>query len=67
MSSSKSADNRFVYREFGNGNSAATERPILELPPQQQNLKVQPPAKDAKEKLSLWLVVFKPNQKPWQI
>ncbi len=41
MSSSKSSDKSFIYREFGNDNSAATERPIPELPPQQQNLKVQ--------------------------
>ncbi|MBW4557985.1 MAG: translation initiation factor [Trichormus sp. ATA11-4-KO1] len=50
MSSSKSADNRFVYREFGNGNSAATEKPIVELPPQQQNLKVQASRKGRKGK-----------------
>jgi translation initiation factor 1 len=38
----KSSDNRFVYREFGNGdNSPALERPIQELPPQQQNVRVQ--------------------------
>ncbi|MBH8563945.1 translation initiation factor [Nostoc sp. CENA67] len=38
---SKSSNKRFAYREFGNDNSAATERPIPELPPQQQNLRVQ--------------------------
>ncbi|MFH7024782.1 MAG: translation initiation factor [Heteroscytonema crispum UTEX LB 1556] len=38
----KSSDKRFVYREFGNGdNSPALERPIQELPPQQQNVRVQ--------------------------
>ncbi|ARV58239.1 translation initiation factor [Nostocales cyanobacterium HT-58-2] len=51
MSSSngKSSQNRLVYREFGNDNSvplerptsAALERPIQELPPQQQNVRVQ--------------------------
>jgi translation initiation factor 1 len=43
MSSSKSnpPDKQFAYREFGNDNSAATERPIQELPPQQQNVRVQ--------------------------
>ncbi|MBP5976978.1 translation initiation factor [Brasilonema sp. CT11] len=51
MSSSnrKSSENRLVYREFGNDNSAALQRPmsaalqrpIEELPPQQQNLRVQ--------------------------
>ncbi|MEH2445667.1 MAG: hypothetical protein V7K18_07765 [Nostoc sp.] len=30
----------FLYREFGNDNSAATERPIPELLSQQQNLKI---------------------------
>jgi translation initiation factor 1 len=43
MSSSKqnSSKDPFVYREFGNENSAARERPIAELPPSQQNLRVQ--------------------------
>ena len=51
MSSSnpKSSENRLVYREFGNDNSAALQRPtspaleraIQELPPQQQNVRVQ--------------------------
>ncbi|MBH8574082.1 translation initiation factor [Nostocaceae cyanobacterium CENA369] len=42
MSSSKpKSSENFVYREFGNDNSAATQRPIPELPPQQQNLRVQ--------------------------
>ena len=40
-SNSQSSDKRMVYREFGDDNSAATERPILELPPQQQNVRVQ--------------------------
>lgn len=42
MSTSKSnSDKKIVYQEFGNDNSAATERPIQELPPQQQNLRIQ--------------------------
>ncbi|MCC5640655.1 translation initiation factor [Nostoc sp. CHAB 5844] len=42
MSASKSnSDQKIVYQEFGNDNSAATERPIQELPPQQQNLRIQ--------------------------
>ncbi|MBR8833585.1 MAG: translation initiation factor [Stigonema ocellatum SAG 48.90 = DSM 106950] len=43
MSSSKqnSSKNQFVYREFGNDNSPALERAIPELPPAQQNLRVQ--------------------------
>ncbi|MDF5710750.1 MAG: translation initiation factor [Nostoc sp. S4] len=48
-SNSKSSDKNFVYREFGNDN-AATERPIPELPPQQQNLKVQASRKGRKGK-----------------
>ncbi|MBD0390241.1 translation initiation factor [Nostoc sp. FACHB-892] len=49
-SNSKSSDKSFVYREFGNDNSAATERPIPELPAQQQNLKVQASRKGRKGK-----------------
>ena len=37
----KSAQERVVYREFGVDNSAAVERAVPELPPQQQNLRVQ--------------------------
>ncbi|CEJ46216.1 translation initiation factor [Umezakia ovalisporum] len=50
MSSSQSSHDGFVYREFGNDNSAATERGIPELPPQQQNLKVQASRKGRKGK-----------------
>ena len=50
MSSSNSSDKRFVYREFGNDNSPALERPTVELPPQQQNLKVQATRKGRKGK-----------------
>ncbi|MBN4003542.1 translation initiation factor [Nostoc sp. LPT] len=48
-SNSQSSNKSFVYREFGNDNSAATERPIPELPPQ-QNLKVQASRKGRKGK-----------------
>ncbi|TAF08728.1 MAG: translation initiation factor [Nostocales cyanobacterium] len=42
MSSSKSkSDKRIIYQEFGHDNSAAFERPIQELPPNQQNVRVQ--------------------------
>ncbi len=42
MASGKgNSDKRFVYQEFGNDNSAAFERPTQELPPQQQNVRVQ--------------------------
>ncbi|NET01341.1 MAG: translation initiation factor [Sphaerospermopsis sp. SIO1G2] len=40
MSSSKS-NKRVVYQEFGKDNSAAVERPVQELPPNQQNVRVQ--------------------------
>ncbi|BAY22383.1 hypothetical protein NIES2100_21460 [Calothrix sp. NIES-2100] len=52
MPSDNSSDKRFVYREFGNGhdNSPALERPTVELPPQQQNLKVQATRKGRKGK-----------------
>jgi translation initiation factor 1 len=46
----KSSKNNFAYQEFGNGFSPAVERPILELPPQQQNLKVQASRKGRKGK-----------------
>lgn len=43
MGSAKGKDNsdRVIYREFGQDNSAALERPIQELPPEKQNLRVQ--------------------------
>jgi translation initiation factor 1 len=42
MASGKgNSDKRVVYQEFGNDNSAAFERPTQELPPQQQNVRVQ--------------------------
>jgi len=37
----KSTENQVVYREFGNDNSPALERAVPELPPSQQNLRVQ--------------------------
>ena len=40
-SNRKSDEKRIVHREFGNDNSPALERPIQELPPQQQNIRVQ--------------------------
>lgn len=48
---SKSPEKRIVYQEFGEpDNSAAMERPVPELPPQQQNLKVQRSRKGRKGK-----------------
>ncbi len=51
-SSSKTpAQNRVIYSEFGNtDNSDAIERPVPELPPNQQNLKVQASRKGRKGK-----------------
>lgn len=45
-----SSEDRFVYQEFGNDNSAALERAVPELPPSQQNLKVQASRKGRKGK-----------------
>lgn len=45
------AKNKVVYREFGGGdNNDATERPVSELPPQQQNVRVQVSRKGRKGK-----------------
>jgi translation initiation factor 1 len=39
---SQSSDNRMIYREFNSAsNPAATERAVPELPPNQQNLRIQ--------------------------
>lgn len=46
-----SKDNRVVYSEFGNSeNSAATQRPVSELPPNQQQVRVQASRKGRKGK-----------------
>ncbi|MCX8122111.1 MAG: translation initiation factor [Oscillatoriaceae bacterium SKW80] len=48
---SNSYEDRTVYREFGsNINPAATERPSQEVPPCQQNLRVQTTSKGRKGK-----------------
>lgn len=44
-----STSDRFVYQEFGS-NKLATERGVLDLPPSQQNLKVQASRKGRKGK-----------------
>lgn len=42
MSSSKSkSDKRIIYQEFGNDNLPALERAVQELPPNQQNVRIQ--------------------------
>lgn len=49
--SNPSSDRRAVYREFGPGsNPTATERPVPELPPNQQNLLLQASRKGRKGK-----------------
>ncbi|MBW4621081.1 MAG: translation initiation factor [Cyanosarcina radialis HA8281-LM2] len=46
-----SAQKKIIYQEFGNAdNPEAIERPALELPPAQQNLKVQASRKGRKGK-----------------
>ncbi|MBD2325830.1 translation initiation factor [Alkalinema sp. FACHB-956] len=41
MGKAKDQNNRTVYREFGNDNEAAFERAVPDLPPNQQNLRIQ--------------------------
>ncbi|MCT7981106.1 translation initiation factor [Laspinema olomoucense] len=45
-------DNRIAYQEFGTGSqpNAATERPVTELPPSQQKIRVQASRKGRKGK-----------------
>jgi translation initiation factor 1 len=40
-SKSNPSTKKIVYQEFGEDNPAALERPVEELPPQQQNLRIQ--------------------------
>ena len=50
-SDSQSSENRVAYREFGSeSNSASFERAVPELPPNQQNLRVQASRKGRKGK-----------------
>lgn len=50
-SDSQSSENRVAYREFGSeSNLAAFERAVPELPPNQQNLRVQASRKGRKGK-----------------
>ena len=62
MSKSKEK-NRIAYQEFGDkSNSQAFERSIPELPPNQQNLRVQTSRSGRAGKPLPWLQVF--NAKP---
>ncbi|NEO40046.1 MAG: translation initiation factor [Moorea sp. SIOASIH] len=47
---SKTSGNRIAYQEFGTSNDAAVERGIQELPPNQQDLRVQASRKGRKGK-----------------
>ncbi|HAG85320.1 MAG TPA: translation initiation factor [Cyanobacteria bacterium UBA12227] len=49
-SQSNPSSDRAVYREFGGDSNPAVERPIQELPPNQQNLRVQASRKGRKGK-----------------
>ncbi|NEO46449.1 MAG: translation initiation factor [Moorea sp. SIO4A3] len=49
-SDSKTSGNRIAYQEFGTSNDAAVERAIQELPPNQQDLRVQASRKGRKGK-----------------
>ena len=50
-SDSNPSGNRLVYQEFGsNSNPAAVERAVQELPPQEQNLRLQASRKGRKGK-----------------
>ncbi|NEQ88095.1 MAG: translation initiation factor [Moorea sp. SIO2I5] len=49
-SDSKTSGNRIAYQEFGTRNDAAVERAIQELPPNQQDLRVQASRKGRKGK-----------------
>lgn len=49
-SNSNQSTARFVYQEFGNDNSAAVERATPELPPAQQNVRIQASRKGRKGK-----------------
>ncbi|NEO67980.1 translation initiation factor [Moorena sp. SIO3H5] len=49
-SDSKTPGNRIAYQEFGTSNDAAVERAIQELPPNQQDLRVQASRKGRKGK-----------------
>lgn len=48
--SKTSSQNRIIYQEFGNDNSAAIERAVPEPPPSQQNIRVQASRKGRKGK-----------------
>jgi len=54
--------NRIVYREFGNDPSEALERPVPELPPNQQNVRIQDTRAGRKGKTVTLVSGFKNKQ-----
>jgi translation initiation factor 1 len=50
MNSDKSAKSRIVYQEFGSSPDEALERPVQDLPPNQQNIRIQASRKGRKGK-----------------
>ncbi|HLO83925.1 MAG TPA: translation initiation factor [Nostocaceae cyanobacterium] len=62
MSSGNSnSDKRIVYREFGDDNSAALERPTPDLPPKQQNIRIQATRAGRKGKTVTVITGFQTN------
>ncbi|KAF3890492.1 MULTISPECIES: translation initiation factor [Nostocales] len=59
-------ENRFVYQEFGNGNSAAFERATPDLPPEKQNVRVQATRAGRKGKTVTVITGFQTNQETLQ-
>jgi len=63
MSSSNSeSDKRFIYQEFGGDNSAALVRGTPELPPKQQNVRVQATRSGRKGKTVTVITGFQTSQ-----
>jgi translation initiation factor 1 len=62
MSSGNSnSDKRIVYREFGDDNSPALERPTSDLPPKQQNVRIQATRAGRKGKTVTVITGFQTN------
>ncbi|MFB2644738.1 translation initiation factor [Raphidiopsis sp. BLCC-F218] len=56
------SQNRTVYREFGNDPSEALERPVPEIPPNQQNIRIQATRAGRKGKTVTLISGFKNKQ-----
>ncbi|WP_417040450.1 translation initiation factor [Cylindrospermopsis raciborskii] len=54
--------NRIVYREFGKDSSETLERPVPELPPNQQNIRIQATRAGRKGKTVTLISGFKNKQ-----